>query len=58
MEVTFEEARALLGVETQRQWNSLAIACATPAVFALYSLVTLTAQVFIKGERKVVRTAA
>jgi hypothetical protein len=56
--VTFEEARALLGVETQRQWNSLAIACATPAVFALYSLVTLTAQVFIKGERKVVRTAA
>jgi hypothetical protein len=58
MEVTFEESRAHLGIEKQRQWNWLAIARTTPALFALYSLVTLTAQVLIKGERKVVRRAA
>ena len=43
MEVTFEESRAHLGVETQRQWNELAIARTTPALFGLYSLVTLMA---------------
>ena len=58
MEVTFEEARAHLGVETQRQWNSLAIGRTTPALFGLYSLITLTAQGLINGERKVVRSAA
>ena len=40
VEVTFEEARAHLGVETQRQWSEKAIARTTPALFALYSLVT------------------
>jgi hypothetical protein len=58
MEVTFEEARAHLGVETQRQWNDLAIGRTTPALFGLYSLVTLTAQELINRERKVVRSAA
>jgi hypothetical protein len=43
LEVTFEEARAHLGVETQRQWNDLAIARTTPALFGLFSLVTLLA---------------
>jgi len=41
LETTFEESRAQLGVETQRQWSDLAIERTTPLVFALYSLVTL-----------------
>jgi hypothetical protein len=32
VEVTFEEARAHLGVETQRQWSDLAIARTTPVL--------------------------
>ena len=44
MEVTFEEARAHLGMETQRQWNDRAIARTTPALLSLYSIITLTAQ--------------
>jgi DDE superfamily endonuclease len=43
LEVTFEEARRHLGVETQRQWADKAIARATPALLALFSLVTLWA---------------
>ena len=43
MEVTFEEARAHLGIETQRQWNDWAIGRTTPALFGLYSLFTLIA---------------
>jgi hypothetical protein len=42
-ETTFEEARRHLGVETQRQWSDLAILRTTPALFALFSLVTLWA---------------
>jgi hypothetical protein len=44
IEVTFEESRAHLGVETQRQWNDLAIERTTPALFGLFSLVILLAQ--------------
>lgn len=58
MEVTFEESRAHLGVETQRQWNWLAIGRSTPALMALYSIVTLTSEALMKREAKVVRTAA
>jgi hypothetical protein len=43
METTFEETREHLGVETQRQWSDLAIARTTPALFGLFSLVTLWA---------------
>jgi hypothetical protein len=43
LEVTFEEARRHLGVETQRQWTDQAIARTTPALFGLFSLVTLWA---------------
>jgi hypothetical protein len=42
-EVTFEEARRHLGVETQRQWSDRAVARTTPALLGLYSLVTLWA---------------
>jgi hypothetical protein len=43
IEVTFEEARAHLGVETQRQWSDLAILRTTPALLGLFSWVTLIA---------------
>jgi hypothetical protein len=43
VEVTFEEVRAHLGVESQRQWSALAIARTTPALMALFSIVTLLA---------------
>ena len=43
MEVTFEEARAHLGMETQRQWNDRAVARTTPALLSLYAIITLTA---------------
>ncbi len=39
--MTFEEARAHLGIETQRQWSDRAIERSTPSLFSLYSLVTL-----------------
>jgi hypothetical protein len=43
LDVTFHEIRTHLGVETQRQWSDLAILRTTPALFALFSLVTLFA---------------
>ncbi len=43
VEVTYQEVRRHLGVETQRQWSALAIARTTPALLGLYSLVTLLA---------------
>jgi hypothetical protein len=43
VEVTFEETRRHLGVETQRQWSDAAITRTTPALFALFSLVCLMA---------------
>jgi hypothetical protein len=44
IEVTFEEARAHLGMETQRQCSDRAIACTTPVILALYSIVALMAR--------------
>ena len=41
LEVTFQEVRTHLGVETQRQWSDLAIARTTPLLFGLFSWVTL-----------------
>jgi len=43
VEVTFEETRAHLGVETQRQWNPKAIQRTTPVLLGLFSMVTLMA---------------
>lgn len=43
VEVTCEEVRAPLGVETQRQWSDKAIARTTPALLGLCSLVTVLA---------------
>jgi hypothetical protein len=43
VEVVFEEARAHLGMETQRQWSALAINRTTPCLLGLFSLVVLLA---------------
>jgi hypothetical protein len=58
IEVTFEEARAHLGMETQRQWPSRAIARTTPAILALYSIVTLTAKQLVPKDDVMTRHAA
>jgi hypothetical protein len=43
VEVTFEEARAHLGLETQRQWSTRAVGRATPCLLGLFSVVVLMA---------------
>jgi hypothetical protein len=43
VEVTFQEVRTHLGVETQRQWSDKAIARTTPVLLGLFSWVTLLA---------------
>jgi hypothetical protein len=43
VEVTCEEGRAHLGLETQRQWSDQAIARTTPVLLGLFSLVTVLA---------------
>jgi hypothetical protein len=58
METTFEDGRAHLGVETQRQWSEKATAWTMPALLALYSMVTLMAAHLIGAHPMPVRTAA
>lgn len=55
LEVTFEEARPHLGIATQRQWSDLAILRTTPALFGLFSLVTLFAHQLLQGQKLPVR---
>ena len=57
MEVTFQEARQHLGVESQRQWNHRAIARTTPALLGLYTLVTLMAKQIDNSSGLLKRTA-
>ena len=49
VEVTFEEGRAHLGLETQRQWSNQAIARTTPVLLAVFSLVTVLAPKLSQG---------
>lgn len=58
LETTFQEVRAHLGVETQRQWNELAIARTPPALLGLFSLVTLLANRQAQQGKLSVRQAA
>lgn len=44
LEVTFEESREHLGIETQRQWSDKAIARSTPILLGLYSVVLMMGQ--------------
>jgi len=59
VEVTFEEARRHLGLETQRQWADKAIARTTPLLLGLFSWITLVAHVFhLSGQPVIVRQSA
>jgi len=58
VEVTFEEVRAHLGVETQRQWSDKAILRTTPALLGLFSIVALCAHELSKSRKLKPRTAA
>jgi hypothetical protein len=58
VETTFEEARAHLGVETQRQWSTLAIQRTTPLLLGLFSFITLLTDRLLTTDRCPVRTAA
>jgi hypothetical protein len=58
LEVTFEEARAHLGIETQRQWNEQAIRRTTPVLLGLFSIVTLLAHQLNERQKLTVRQAA
>ncbi len=50
IEVTFEEMRAHLGFETQRQWSDRAIERTTPCLFGVFSLVVIMAKVLYPQE--------
>jgi hypothetical protein len=52
IEVTFEEARRHLGIETQRQWSDQAIDRTTPCLFASYSIISLTALEFLQANKE------
>ena len=58
VEVTFQQARTHLGIETQRQWSDKAIARTTPCLLALFSIVTLLASRLPAHERRQVARAA
>lgn len=58
IEVTFEETRAHLGVETQRQWSDLAILRTTPALLGLFSWVTLVAHSLYQTQAPPTRQSA
>jgi hypothetical protein len=58
VEVTFQEVRVHLGVETQRQWSDMAVARTTPCLLALFSIVTLLAAQLPARQRRRVMAAA
>lgn len=58
MAVTREEARAHLGMETQRQWHARAMARTTPAWLSLDALITLTAPQLLRKASTIVRVTA
>jgi hypothetical protein len=58
LETTFEEVRRHLGVETQRQWNELAILRTTPVLLSLFSIVSLLAHQQAQAGMLLVRRAS
>lgn len=58
VEVTFQEGRVHLGMETQRQWSDLAIARTTPVLLALFSIVTLLAERLQQQQKLLTATTA
>jgi len=58
IEVTFEEVRAHLGFESQRQWSDQAILRTSPALLGMFSFVTLLAHSLSLSQPFPLRTAA
>lgn len=58
LEVTFEEVRANLGVETQRQWSDKAIRRTTPVLMGLFSVVCLIADMQNKLTNDLIQTVS
>ena len=57
-EVTFEEVRTHLGVETQRQWSDLAILRTTPCLLASFSIITIWADLLQKQHKIILQQSA
>jgi len=57
VEVTFEETRRHLGIETNRQWSDKAIQRTTPCLMGMFSLVTIVAQELSKNGKLKMRQA-
>jgi len=57
VEVTFEETRRHLGIETNRQWSAKAIQRTTPCLMGLFSLVAMVAQELSKNGKLKIRQA-
>jgi hypothetical protein len=58
IETTFEESRAHLGLETQRQWSDLAIERTTPCLLGLYSVTALLVHALYPEGKVPVQTTA
>ncbi len=57
VEVTFEESRRHLGIETQRQWSDKAIGRSTPCLMGMFSLIAMMAQELSKSGKLKIRSA-
>lgn len=57
VEVTFEETRRHLGIETNRQWSAKAIERTTPCLMGMFSLVAMVAEELSKGGKLKIRQA-
>jgi hypothetical protein len=58
VETTFQEVRAHLGVETQRQWSDLAILRSTPVPLGLFSMITVWASALAASDHQLLRPHA
>lgn len=58
VEVTFEETRRHLGIETNRQWSDKAIQRTTPCLMGMFSLVAMVAEELSKQGKLKMRQAA
>lgn len=58
IEVTFAEVRRHLGVESQRQWSDMAIERSTPILLALFSIVTIWANLLHTKGKLLIKTTA
>jgi hypothetical protein len=57
VEVTFEESRRHIGIETNRNWSEEAVNRTTPCLFGLFSLITMMAEELSKAGKLPVRSA-